>query len=278
MLIQLIIFLFTGVTIGFLSGLLGIGGGIIMIPVQYWIYTSAFGISTDVAIKMSFATSLAVILPTAASGVLQHQRLGSIYWKAAIFMGIFTLIGSFLGATLASHVPGSALKIAFGLVTLALAIRMLTLKISEVDRPVRDNLWLWFGLALPIGIITGILGIGGGIFVIPLLVLILGFRLKHAAGTSLAMMLFTSTGGIIGYVINGLNAANLPDFTIGYIFWPAWISLTVGSLGMVQFGAHVAHKASDRLLTSILVTLLIYISLDMLGIIDWIFSWISRTL
>jgi uncharacterized protein len=274
MLIQLLILLGTGLFIGFLSGLLGIGGGIIMIPVQYWIYTSAFNIVPDVAIKIAFATSLAVILPTAASGVLRHQKHGGIYWRAAIFMGIFTSIGSFIGATLASHLPGSVLKIAFGAVTLIIAIRMLTLKVSDVDRPIKENLWLWFGLALPIGIVTGILGIGGGIFVVPLLVLILGYRLKDAAGTSLAMMLFTSAGGIIGYVVNGINAPYLPEYTIGFIYWPAWIALTIGSLGMVQIGAHFAHKTSDNLLNSILVTLLIYISLDMLGVIDWLFKLI----
>ena len=93
----ILILLGTGLAIGFLSGLLGIGGGIIMTPVQYWIYTSA-GMSTDLAIKISFATTLAVVLPTAASGVWQHQRQGGINWKAAIFMGIFTAIGSFVGA------------------------------------------------------------------------------------------------------------------------------------------------------------------------------------
>jgi uncharacterized protein len=271
MFVLLVIFLVTGLIIGFLSGLLGIGGGIIMIPVQYWLYTSALGLEPDLAIKMSFATSLAVILPTAASGVLRHQRLGGIYWKAAVFMGIFTAIGSFIGATLASHLPGAVLKIAFGVVTLAIAVRMLTTKTSEATRPARDNLWLWAGLAFPIGIVTGILGIGGGIFVVPLLVLVLGFRLKNAAGTSLGMMLFTSAGGIIGYILNGVDVANLPDFTLGYIYWPAWIALTLGSLGMVQLGAFVAHKASDKLLNSVLVTLLIYLSLDMLGVIDWIF-------
>lgn len=243
-----------------------------MIPIQYWLYTSALGLSPDIAIKMSFATSLAVILPTAASGVFRHQRDGGIYWKAAIYMGLFTALGSFIGATLASYLPGAALKIAFGIVTLVIAVYMLTIKVSEVNRPVKENIWLWISLALPIGIVTGILGLGGGIFVIPVLVLVLGFRMKNAAGTSLAMMLFTSAGGIIGYILNGLDAVNLPDNTIGYIYWPAWVALTVGSLGMVQLGAHVSHRASDKLLSSILVTLLFYISLDMLGVIEWIFG------
>jgi uncharacterized protein len=272
MLTVLSILLITGLAIGFLSGLLGIGGGIIMIPLQYWIYTYAFNLDPDLSIKMAFATSLAVILPTALSGVWRHNMHGGIYWRAAVFMGIFTCIGSFLGATLASHLPGAALKVAFGVVTLLIAFRMLTLKVSDAERPIKDNRWLWFGLAFPIGIVTGILGLGGGIFVVPLLVLVLGFRLKYAAGTSLAMMLFTSAGGIIGYVVNGLNAPYLPEYTFGYIYWPAWIALTIGSLGMAQLGAYFAHKAPERLLNSILVALLICISLDMLGVIDWIFN------
>jgi hypothetical protein len=271
--IQLIILLFTGVGIGFLSGLLGIGGGIIMTPVQYWIYTSA-GMNPDLAIKISFATSLAVILPTAASGVWRHQRQGNINWRAATFMGIFTAIGGFIGATIATHISGSVLKVAFGVILLLIAIRMITVKVFDVQRPVKENLWLWFALALPIGILTGILGIGGGVFVVPMLVLILGFCMRNATATSLAMMLFTSLGGIAGYIVNGLNAPNLPGYTLGYINWPAWIALTVGSIGMAQVGALVAHKVSGKILTYILVALQIYISLEMLGA----FSWISAHL
>jgi uncharacterized membrane protein YfcA len=203
--------------------------------------------STDIAIKVSFATTLAVVLPTAASGVWQHHRRGGIHWKAAIFMGVFTAIGSFIGAQIASHLPGSTLKLAFGAIALVVAIRMLTVKITDTDRPTRENLWLWFALALPIGVLTGILGIGGGIIVVPLLVVVLGFCMRNAVGTSLAMMLFTSTGGIIGYAVSGLNATGLPDHTIGYIYWPVWIALTVASVGLAQVGAIVAHRVPIEL-------------------------------
>ena len=175
-----------------------------MTPVQYWLYTSA-GMSTDLAIKMSFATTLAVVLPTAASGAWQHHRQGGINWKAATFMGIFTSIAGFLGASIAARLPGSALKIAFGAVALAVGIRMVTVRISDVERPIRENRWLYIGLAVPIGLITGILGIGGGIFIVPILVLLLGYRMRYAVGTSLGIMLFTSAGAIIGYIVNGLN-------------------------------------------------------------------------
>jgi uncharacterized protein len=268
---MIIILLITGLGIGFISGMLGIGGGIIMTPVQYWLYT-AHGISSDIAIKLAFATSLAVILPTAASGVWQHQKRGCINWKAAAFMGIFTAAGSFIGAFLAAHISGSALKISFGILTLLVAIRMLTIKIQDADRPIRQNHWLWFGLAFPLGIITGLLGIGGGILVIPVLVLVLRFRMHNAVGTSLAMMLFTSAGGIIGYIVNGLEVTGLPVNTIGYIFWPAWLALAATSIILAQLGAIAAHKIHGRYLNYLLIILLLYISLDMLGVIGIIMS------
>jgi uncharacterized protein len=265
----IIILLATGLGIGFISGLLGIGGGIIMTPVQYWLYT-AHGISGDIAIKLAFGTSLAVILPTAASGVWRHQKKHSIDWRAAALMGIFTATGSFIGASVAAHIPGTALKIAFGVLTLAVAVRMLTVKIQDVDRPIRRNYWLWFALAFPLGVITGILGIGGGILVIPVLVLALRFRMHNAVSTSLAMMLFTSAGGILGYIVNGLHVTGLPPHTFGYIYWPAWLALSATSIVLAQLGATVAYKIHGRYLNYLLVVLLFYISLDMLGVLGWV--------
>ena len=270
----IIILLIAGLGIGFISGLLGIGGGIIMTPLQLWLYTS-HGINEDIAIRLAFATSLAVILPTAASGVWQHQKRGCINWKAATLMGIFTAAGSFLGASLASHIAGSALKIAFGILTLLVAGRMLMVKIQDINKPIRQNYWLWCGLAFPLGIITGIMGIGGGILVIPVLVLVLRFRMVNAVGTSLAMMLFTSLGGISGYIINGMNVSGLPEYTIGYIYWPAWLALGATSITLAQVGAITAHKIHGRYLNYLLVVLLIYISLDMLGVIKWVASLLT---
>jgi len=269
--IQIIIFLATGAGIGFISGLLGIGGGVIMTPVQYWIYSSS-GMSNDIAIKIAFATSLAVVLPTAASGVWQHHKRGSILWKIAITMGFFTAIGSFLGALIATHLPGSALKIGFGILTLIIAVRMLTTRISDNKRPIRNKFWLWISLALPLGMITGIMGIGGGIMVVPVLVLVLRLTMRQAVGTSLGMMLFTATGGIIGYVVGGLNAIDLADYTLCYIYWPAWLALAVTSIGLAPVGAVISQKVPGRRLNYIFVALLFYISLDMLGVFDWIFS------
>ena len=96
--------------------------------------------------------------------------------------------------------------------------------------------------------------------------------MREAAATSLAIMLFTSVGGIAGYILNGTQASGLPAYTIGYIFWPAWIALTVTSIFMAQFGAFAAHKIPGKILNYIFVALLLYVSLNMLGVFGWITS------
>lgn len=88
-----------------------------MTPVQYMLYIS-MGLTTDLAIKLAFGTTLLVVLPTAVSGAWRHSRKEAVWWKAAITMGGFGLIGGFIGATLAAHLPGTALKVAFGAIGL----------------------------------------------------------------------------------------------------------------------------------------------------------------
>jgi len=267
--VHIIILLAAGIFTGFFSGLLGLGGAAIMTPVQYIVYTD-MGISTDMAIKLAFGTNLLVILPTALSGARRHHRRGAVWWKAAIIMGSFTFIAAFAGATLATHLPGAGLKMAFGVLILAMGIRMLTAKLPEIKQEPKDNPWLWVAWAIPIGFATGIMGFGAGILAVPILVLALGFKMHNAIATSLAIMIFSSTGGVIGYIINGLGLPNLPAYSIGYVNLPAWFLLAVTSIGMAQVGAITAHRLPARQLEYIFVALMFFLGLKLLGVFDWL--------
>jgi len=268
---HIITLLATGVGVGFAGGLLGVGGSFIMTPVQYLIFTG-MGISTDIAIKLAFGTSLLVILPTAASGAWRHSRKGAVWWKAAIVMGGCGLIAAFGGATLATHLPGAALKIAFGAIILLSGIRMLTAKPPQIEEEPRQNPWLWVAWAIPIGFITGIIGVGGGVLMVPVMVLALRFKMHNAIATSLAVMLFTSIGGVIGYIINGLGVPQLKDlaYTIGYVNLPSWFLLAVTSVGMAQVGAITTHKLPAKQLRYIFIAVMFYMGLKMLGVFDWL--------
>jgi len=139
---HIIILVATGIGVGFASGLLGVGGAFIMTPVQYMIFTN-MGIPTDMAIRLAFGTSLLVVLPIALSGAWRHSKKGAVWWKAATIMGSCGLICAFGGATLATHLPGAALKIAFGAIITVAGIRMLTAKPPQIEVEPKANLWLW---------------------------------------------------------------------------------------------------------------------------------------
>ena len=257
----------TGIGVGFAGGLLGIGGGFIMTPVQYMVYT-AMGVPADIAIKVAFGTNLLVVLPIAISGAWRHHKKGAVWWKAAIVMGGCGLIAAFGGATIAAHLPGAVLKVALGAVILAAGIRMLTARPPRIEEEPKDNLWLWVAWAIPVGIITGIIGIGGGILVVPVMVLALKFKIHNAVATSLAMMIFTSIGGVTGYIINGLDVPNLPAYSIGYINLPTWFLLAVTSVGMAQVGAMTAHHLPAKQLRYTFIALMLYMGLKILGVFD----------
>jgi len=263
------ILLGTGAFVGFASGLLGVGGGFIMAPVQYFVFLD-MGVGEDMAIKLAFGTNLLVILFTSSSGAWRHHKLGAVNWRAAILMGLSGMFFAYGGATLATHLPGTALRIAFGVLVLVAAARMLTSIRRESQRPPVDNPWIWFAWAIPLGIISGMLGVGGGVIAVPIMLLALRFPIHNSVATSLAMIIFNSIGGIIGYIVNGLDVPNLPDFSLGYVNLISAGLLIISSIGLVQVGAITAHKLPGKRLRLIFILLMIYIGLRMIGLFDWL--------
>lgn len=265
---QIMILLATGTGVGFAGGILGLGGAFIMTPVQLIIYGSLSGVSENTAIRLAFGTTLLVILPTAISGAWRHHKNGAVFWRVALVMGGCSLIGSFAGATITAHLPGEALKLAFGVIVLAGGIWMLVTRPPQTEDEPRTNPWLWAAWALPIGIITGILGIGGGILAVPVMTMVFRFRIHNAAATSLSMMILTSTGGVIGYVINGIGVSDLPAYSLGYVNLQSWLLLSATSIGMAQVGAITAHRIPARALRYTFVTIMFYMGLKILGVFD----------
>jgi hypothetical protein len=266
---HVVILLATGVGVGFASGFLGLGGAFIMTPVQYMVFTD-MGLSADTAIKLAFGTNLLVILPTAASGAWRHHHKGVVWWRAAIIMGSCGLICAFGGAALATHLPGLALKIAYGVIVLLSGIRMLTARQPHIEPEPVDNTWIWVAWAIPLGLLTGFFGIGGAIVMIPVMVLALKFKMHNAIATSLAVMMFTSVGGVIGYIVNGIGVADLPPYSIGYVNLTSWFLLAVTSVGMAQVGAITAHKVPAKYIKFIFIAIMFYMGLKMVGVFEWL--------
>jgi hypothetical protein len=267
--IQIIALLITGVGVGFASGLLGVGGCFIMVPVQFWALTSV-GVDPTIAIRIAFGTNLAVVFPTAISGAIGHNRKKAVLWKAGIILGLAGLVGSVVGGYFAAHIPGNILKIGFGLAILAGGIRMLTAKPPKIEKEVIDNVLIYILWGFPLGIVSGIIGIGGGVLMIPVMVLAMRFKMHQAVGTSTALMIFTSIGGILSYAVNGLNVSGLPPYSIGYVNFLQWILLAGTSVPMAQVGVRVAHKLPAKQLRYIFIAVMIYMGLKMIGVFAWL--------
>jgi uncharacterized membrane protein YfcA len=266
---HIVILLATGIAAGFAGGLLGVGGAFIMTPLQYIVYTG-MGLPMDLAIRTAFATSLLVILPTALSGAWRHHRQKSVQWQAAIIMGLVSLAVAFGGATLASHLSATALKVAFGVIIILVGIRMLTAREPKYKIEAVASPWLWALWAIPLGFLSGVFGIGGGVVMVPVLVLALRFEIHYAIGTSLAVMIFTSIGGVLGYIVNGLGVPDRLPYSLGYVNLSSWLLLAVPAVFMAQIGAITAHKLPRRPLLYIFVFILFYMGLRTTGVFDWL--------
>ncbi len=114
MLEEMAVLLITGLGVGFASGLLGVGGCFIMIPVQYWVYT-AMGMDPQTATMVAFGTNLMVVFPTAMSGAYAHSKKGYVWWKAAVVLGVTGAVGAVIGSSIAAILPKNVLRILFGL-------------------------------------------------------------------------------------------------------------------------------------------------------------------
>jgi len=227
------------------------------------------GVSPDIAIRIAFGTSLLVILPTAISGTWRHNKEKAVHWKTALVLGPCALVGGLVGATLAARLPAEILEIGFGGLVLAVALWMglgLMLKLrKEVEKP-RENFWLMGACGFPIGMVSGLTGLGGGVLIVPMLVLALNFPMHIAIGTSVASIIFASIGGIIGYIVNGLEVSGLLPYSIGYINLPIWLCLAATSIPLAQLGARAAHALPAKQLRYVFIAFMVYVGLRMIGV------------
>jgi uncharacterized membrane protein YfcA len=239
-----------------------------MVPVSYWLIL-AMGISPDIAIKIAFGTSLLVILPTAISGSWRHNKKKAVRWKTALTLGSCALVGALVGATLAAHLPGEILETGFGGLVLAIALWMglgLMSKLRRENEEPRENFGIVAACGFPIGMVTGLTGLGGGVLIVPVLVLALNFPMHIAVGTSVASIILASLGGIIGYSVNGLGVSGLLPYSLGYINLPIWLCLAATSIPLAQLGAQAAHALPAKPLRYILIAFMVYAGLRMIGV------------
>jgi len=266
-LLIVLILALTGAFAGFASGMLGVGGAFVMVPVQFRVLTDLLMLDDTLAIRVAFATSLAVALPTAVSGAAGHHRCGVIEWRAAGIMGASGFLGGILGGMVATSSDAGILRVIFAILLVIIAAGLFVQTSPGQKRDMRRDAPVFAVLGFSVGILSGLLGIGGGIAMVPALIIICGFPAHRAVGTSSAFILFASLGGILIYVLRGLSISDLPFPSLGYIDLFQWLVLSVVTVPMAQVGVRAAHRLPARYLEYILIVVLLYSALSMLGIL-----------
>ena len=251
---EIITLLIAGAIAGTMAGLLGIGGGTIIVPVIALVLETQ-GISKDVIIKVAVGTSLATIMVTAISSVYAHHRRGAVDWQIFKVLTPWILAGTVVGTIIVDLMPGDVLYVAF-IIFLYLAATRLAIGYISGGR----SLPRLPGMAMMgtiNGIISAMMGIGGGVINVPFFTYC-SVPIKRAIATAAAIGLPLATVSAIGFVITGLNETGLPKASLGYINLPIFASVVSASVLFAPLGAKLAHALPERVL-NIFFSLFLYI-------------------
>jgi uncharacterized membrane protein YfcA len=243
-----------GAGTGFLAGLLGIGGGMTMVPFLTMIFT-ARAFPNDAIVKMAIATSLTTILFTSISSVWAHYKRGAVRTDLLWFMGAGAFVGTFLGANFAGLLKGSLLAAFFAVFVGYSAWQMLRGKKPKPGRSVPGKIGQATVGGL-IGFLSSLLGAGGGFITVPFLTWC-NVQMHHAVATSAGMGFPIAAGGLVGYAISGASQEGLPAGSLGFIYLPALVILAVGSVATAPLGAKAAHAMNVATLKKTFAILLL---------------------
>ncbi|MDQ7957425.1 MAG: sulfite exporter TauE/SafE family protein [Rhodocyclaceae bacterium] len=249
-----------GVGTGFLAGLLGIGGGMLMVPFLTIILGNR-GVPADLAVKMAIATSMATIIFTSISSVRAHHKRGAVRWDIVKRLAPGIVIGSLIGSLgVFSLLKGTALAIFFALFVSFSATQMFLDKKPKPTRQMPGTAGQ-LGAGGVIGFVSGLVGAGGGFISVPFMTWC-NVAIHNAVATSAALGFPIAVANVAGYIAGGFSLQGLPPGAFGYIWLPALVVIAASSVLMAPLGARAAHALPvgrlKRVFASVLYLLAAY--------------------
>ncbi|WP_375751245.1 sulfite exporter TauE/SafE family protein [Vibrio sp. HN007] len=250
-----------GAIVGCMAGLLGIGGGLIVVPALMFILPLA-GVGADIVMHIALATSLATIILTSGSSAFNHLRLGNISLSVVRWLIPGVIAGGFAGSYIAELIPSEMLPKVFGIIVAFLALQMmLSVRFQKVKAAPTAKMNLGSGLV--IGTISTLAGIGGGSLIVPYLSRY-GLEMRKAIGTASLCGGVIALSGMIGYILHGTGSEALPDYSVGYVYLPALLAISGTSVLTTKVGAHLTTKLPTKALKKIFAVFLLFVAVKML--------------
>ena len=245
---------------GFMAGLLGVGGGIIMVPALYYAFTV---LDFDIVTRMHLAvgTSLAIIIPTSIISTLTHREHDAVDFNMVKSFGIFILIGVFFGTFLAVNLKTPALVLFFSIFAFMVGLFFIFLREKLVDNPKQISNLVKNVSGILIGFISIPLGIGGGSLMVPFM-RTFGYDIRKSIGTAAAVGFLIAVTGTITMITGGkiIDNVNTP-FSLGYINLLGFIVFVPVTMIMARLGAKAVYKIDKKILSKIFGTFLILVSI-----------------
>jgi len=250
-----------GAGAGVLAGLLGVGGGVVIVPVLIALFTMQ-GLPQHYLMQMALGTSLASIMFTSVSSMRAHHRHGAVRWNIVKAISPGIILGTLAGSTVASMLSTRFLKGFFICFLYFVSVQMFLNFKPKPSREIPGAVPL-MGVGGGIGVLSALVGIGGGSLSVPYMAWC-NIPLHQAVGTSAAIGFPIAAAGALGYILNGLGKADLPASSLGYVYLPALVGLVVFSMLTAPLGAKIAHKLPVAKLKRIFALFLFLVASKML--------------
>ncbi|HSN64133.1 MAG: sulfite exporter TauE/SafE family protein [Azonexus sp.] len=255
-------YLALGAFAGVFAGMLGIGGGLVLVPALALMFAAQAQFPAGEILHVALGTSMASIIFTAIASIRTHHRHGAIRWDVVKTITPGILVGTGLGTLVAASVPTRPLAVFFTFFVCLVAVQMAMNLKPKATRELPGSVGI-AGVGLGIGILSSLVAIGGGSLTVPFLTWC-NVRIQHAIGTSAAVGLPIAIGGTAGYVFNGWGKAGLPAGSLGYVYLPALAILVAATMVTAPVGARLAHRLPVATLKRIFAGLLILLAAKML--------------
>ena len=257
-------YLALGTGVGFFAGLLGIGGGLIMVPILTIIF-SAQHFPPEHILHLALGTTMAAIMFTSAASLRTHHAHGAVIWRVVKYTAPGIIIGTAVGSTLASSLSSRPLSIIFIAFIYYAATQMLFKITPKPSRQLPGRTGM-FAAGSVIGAVSSLVAIGGGLLTIPFLSMC-NVRLHHAIGTAAAVGFPIAIAGTVGYIVNGMvqhQLLPLPDYSLGYVYLPALGWVVLAGMLTAPLGARTTHTMQADTLKKVFVVLLYLLATKML--------------
>jgi uncharacterized membrane protein YfcA len=254
-------FLVLGAAVGFAAGLLGIGGGMLLVPF-ITLLMAYKGFSSELIVHMAIATSLATIMFTSISSVRAHHKRGAVLWPIVVRLTPGILIGSWIGPWIGKQMNSTALATFFGFFIIVSATQMLLDKKPAATRNLPEGGGM-FAAGGVIGVISGLVGAGGGFISVPFMTWC-NVKIHNAVATSAALGFPIALAGTLSNIYYGMNTPDLPAGSLGFIYLPALLVISIASVFTAPLGARTAHNMPVKSLKKVFAVMLYLLAVYML--------------